>query len=350
MIAVVCVLAIAGCKQKQGQAEASAEGVDSLVADTVAVQPAKLSPEDVEADWANKEIPVAKGGNAPDVVMLLQAFNEVWPTDVVTTLLDHAKDSKFTEKMNDETGGAIVVDRKNAFAQLIQGDAPGDNMTAAMWTRKDGNRLFIINIVRPDKGDALNTSQAICAYDYDPNTETLRPERNAIIRFRQTAGMTTDYKLPHEGRDVSIVERDKDDHVTYHIFDWDGQYFSKESTISEEKLLKALNGTWTCREGGKPALTFKITNGEETYCSITDCNVDGTTDYEPAANAYDGFLHVYEVSAPGERSSDPSIKCRFKLSKDGKLRGTYFLRLDTGQELDGEMVLEKDNELSRYAE
>jgi hypothetical protein len=242
------------------------------------------------------------------------------------------------------------MDRKNGYAEVVQGDAPGDNMSAAVWGRNDGDLLFIINIVRSDKEDDEKTQQAICAYDYDPATETLTPENNAIIRFRQTAGMTTTYKLPREGKDISIVERDKDFHGTFHIFTWDGQYFSKENMISEEKLTKALNGTWTCNEDGKPRLSFKITNDDETYCGITDCNIDGITDYEAAANAYDGFLHVYEVSAAEENNTYPAIKCKFRLLKNGKLQGSYYLRTDEGKELKGEMTLQKESTLRQYAE
>ena len=323
---------------------------DSLRADSIITQVARFSPEDIEVDWANKEIPVEKGGQKPELVTLLEAFNKVWPTEVVDMLLDYAKDQKFTEKMNEETGGAIVVDRKNGYAEVVQGDAPGDNMSAAVWGRKDGDLLFIINIVRPDKENAEKAQQSICAYDYNPATQTLTPERNAVIRFRQTAGMTTTYKLPREGKDIRIVERDKDFHGTFHIFAWDGQYFSKETSISEEKLAKALNGTWTCYEEGKPKLSFKITNNEETYCGITDCNVDGITDYEAAANAYDGFLNIYEVSAAEEANTYPAIKCKFRLLKNGKLQGTYYLRSDEDQELKGEMTLQKESALNQYAE
>ena len=123
MLAVVCVLAIAGCKQKQGQTEGSANEADSLMADSlradsVMAQAAKCSPEDIEVDWANKDIPVAKGGKTPDVMTLVQAFNQVWPTEAVDLLLDYAKDPQFTEKMNEETGGAIVMDRKNGYADV----------------------------------------------------------------------------------------------------------------------------------------------------------------------------------------------------------------------------------------
>lgn len=354
MLAVVCVLAIAGCKQKQRQTEGGADAdsllVDSLFGDSAYAQATKMSPEDIEVDWASKEIPVAKGGQKPELFTLLQAFNRVWPTEAVETLLDYAADTKFTEKNNEETGGVIIMDRKNGYAEVVRGDAPGDNMSAAVWGRKDGDLLFIINIVRPDKESAEKTQQAFCAYDYNPATEKLTPENNALIRFRQTAGMTTTYKLPREGKDISIVERDNEFHGTFHIFTWDGQYFTKESTISEEKLTKALNGTWICREENKPRLSFKITNNEDTYCGITDCNVDGITDYEVAANAYDGFLHVYEVSAPEENNTYPAIKCKFRLLKNGKLQGSYYLRLDEGLELKGEMTLEKESELGEYAE
>lgn len=353
-IAMVCMLAIAGCKQK-GQTDADASladslRADSLMANSVYAEAAKLTPEDIEVDWANKEITVQNGGKQPDIVTLLKAFHKAWPTDVLADLLDMASDPKFTRSTNGETGGAVTVDRKNGFVEFIHGDAPGDNVTAAMWNRKDGNRLLIINIVRPGREVGVNTVQALCAYDYEPNSQTLRPERNAVVRFRQSADMTTTYTLPRDGKDISIVERDNNFRGTFHIFTWDGQNFSKESTISEEHLTKALNGKWTTCEADKPQLTFTITNNDETYCAITDCNAEGTTDYEAAANVYDGFLHLYEASAPDETNFDPSINCKFRLLKDGRLRGTYFLRLDTGQEVQGEMTLQKESELSQYSE
>lgn len=355
MIALVCVLAIAGCKQKQGQVEGSTDGADSVMADSlkkdsVVAQTVKYSPEDIEVDWANKDIPVEKGGKTPDVTTLVQAFNQVWPTETVNQLLEYAKDPKFTKKFSDETGGAIVVDRKNGFVENIHGDAPSDNFVAAMWKRKDGHRLFMINLIRPNQEDAMKVMQAICAYDYEPNTQTLKPERNAIIRFRQTAGVNTIYHLPQEGKDISIEERDKDYTGTFHIFAWDGQVFSKESTFSEKKLGQLLNGTWKCLEENKPMLTFKIISDEESLCTITNCGISGSTEYEVGGNANDGFLHLFEVSGSGDDVKNPSIKCKFKLSKDGKLRGTYYLRQNGGKELKGEMTLEKESELSQYAE
>ena len=124
MLAVVCVLAIAGCKQKQGQTEGGADAdsllVDSLFGDSAYAQATKMSPEDIEVDWASKEIPVAKGGQKPELFTLLQAFNRVWPTEAVETLLDYAADTKFTEKNNEETGGVIIMDRKNGYAEVVR--------------------------------------------------------------------------------------------------------------------------------------------------------------------------------------------------------------------------------------
>jgi hypothetical protein len=126
--------------------------------------------------------------------------------------------------------------------------------------------------------------------------------------------------------------------------------FLEREYHSEEKLTKALNGTWTCHEADQPKLSFTITNNDETYCGITECNVDGITEYDAAANAYDGFLHVYEVSAPEENNAYPAIKCKFRLMKNGKLQGSYYLRLDEGKELRGEMTLQKESALNQYAE
>jgi hypothetical protein len=36
--------------------------------------------------------------------------------------------------------------------------------------------------------------------------------------------------------------------------------------------------------------------------------------------------------------------------KNGKLQGSYYLRLDEGKELRGEMTLQKESALNQYAE
>ena len=77
----------------------------------------------IEKGWSKRTIKVEEG--KATVMDLLKAFNKVWPTDVVDALLDCAKDSKFTEKMNEETGGAIVMDRKNGYAEVVQGEFYG---------------------------------------------------------------------------------------------------------------------------------------------------------------------------------------------------------------------------------
>ena len=352
-LAMTCMLAIVGCKQK-GQTEQNSNQSDSVQADTIESAAYLFSPDEIEVDWTNKEIKVEKGGDQPDIVTLIQAFAQAWPTEVASSLISYANDPKFTEEFNQEIGGCVIANRKNGYAEVTQGDAPGDDLRAAVWKRKDGHRLFMINIFRRKADSFAIEQQALCAYDYNPKTETLTPEQNAVTRFRQTAGKSTFYNLPQQGTNVSIEEMEEDKGNIFHIYAWDGQWFAEANTYDEKEMQQGLNGTWICNEEGNPALTFKMTCDEDHFYAITDCAIYGSTEYEVGDNAFDGFLHVYEIGEGDQemeqQASNPAIDCKFYLTKDGKLTGTYYLRQNGGKEWRGTMTLEKKSNLSDYAE
>ena len=224
MLAMVCVLAIAGCKQKQGQTEGGAD-IDSLLADSLRAdslmrQPANLSPEDIEVDWANKEIPVAKGGKKPDIITLVQAFNKVWNVEVVEEVLRLAADPKFTRQVDEEYDSETIVDRKNGYMCVDSGGTDGDYMEACVWRRDNGHRLFAIRMGGPTDPEI----EVICFYDYDPATETLTPEASPVDTFTPVSEFYN-YQLPHQGKDFIINEYllDEEDVTLQHIYTWDGQ-------------------------------------------------------------------------------------------------------------------------------
>lgn len=187
-------------------------------------------------------ISVPRGGDAPDIVTLLTAFNHAYPTGDLSYVLDLAKDPKFTRSEENEYGGYDVVDRKNGYVGTdITSGADGSYMDAALWKRNDGHRLLILHFGQPTDPEI---DYVIC-YDYDPakqqmtldkaEAEALKPLWPANKQF---------FSLPQKGKDIQVREwsrtwwRDLNNTYT-----WNGQYHEFAYTESEvfEELMECDN-------------------------------------------------------------------------------------------------------------
>ena len=129
--------------------------------------------------WADETIKVPNGGQAPGIVTLTKAFNRVWPTYVVSSILKKASNPRFTESKDNECGGGTVVDRKNGYLSESAGACDGDDMEACVWKRDNGHRLFAIQVSSSCDPDFA----VICFYDYDPATQTLTPAKIVISSY-----------------------------------------------------------------------------------------------------------------------------------------------------------------------
>ena len=109
LITLLCLLTLtASCKQKSSETTGG-ESAEVAVAEGAAQN---VTPQQLAEKWSEKAIAVKGGGEAPDVVTLLQAFSKVWSTQAVNNLLAEASDPNFTESVNTDIGAAITVDRK----------------------------------------------------------------------------------------------------------------------------------------------------------------------------------------------------------------------------------------------
>ena len=144
LITLLCLLTLTtSCKQKSSETTGG-ESAEVAVAEGAAQN---VTPQQLAEKWSEKAIAVKGGGEAPDVVTLLQAFSKVWSTQAVNNLLAEASDPNFTESVNTDIGAAITVDRKNGFAELGAGDSDDDCMGAGVWKCDNGHLLFALNVV-----------------------------------------------------------------------------------------------------------------------------------------------------------------------------------------------------------
>ena len=356
LIVVACVLAIVGCKQKQGQTESDAATTDSVQTEETA--DGKLfTPAEIGSRWTNKNIHVADGGEQPDIMTLLKAFHAAWPTEPANLLLGMAAD-KVTRQLNPDTGGGMEIDYKNGFATVQPGDTDEDRLFTSVWKRPNGHRLFGLWLYTPSADNRSKAEgEALCFYDYDPKTFMLTPETdNAITRFQPSKDCYLQYKFPDWGRDMVVGETDQNAITKWHVFAYDGTTFKEETAYTDEELRDAAVGLWKSTDPKLP-LTFRVTIDEEDWPQITDCRIYGVEDWECVASPYEGFFYVIEQNPKGYLDDDeeeskfqPSLSCAFLLTKDGRLRGGYKMTLPSGKEHNGIMTMVKQSQLNDYAE
>lgn len=357
LIVMVCALTIVGCKQKQGQTEDNTVVADSVQTEESAER--KLyTPAEIGSGWTDKDIKVAQGGEKPDIVTLLKAFAQVWPTESVDLLLGMAAD-RMNNYVNRDTGGGMLIDYQNGYVNVTPGDAPGDILQAAVWKRSNGHRLLGMYLYTPQKDNAgIPDGKVLCFYDYDPKTETMTPEKdNAVTGFHPSKDHFAQYEFPRQGRDMMVGDMDREYNGKWHVFAWDGKGFKEETAYTDDELREAAVGVWKNADKSLP-FSFRITADEEGWPQITDCGINGSTQYEARVSSYDGQLIVTEQSPKGydddeeEEANEfkPSLVCHFRLTKDGRLTGGYYMKQAGGKELNGIMTMEKQSQLNDYAE
>ena len=100
-----------------------------------------LDNSEVNNQWFKTTIPVKNGGQAPDVVKLLRAFNEAMPTWVVGEVLEQADHpAKGTRQSGtasiwdgeEEDDYRILIDRRNGYVDL-ESQTDVNQMSACVW-------------------------------------------------------------------------------------------------------------------------------------------------------------------------------------------------------------------------
>ena len=77
--------------------------------------------EEIRDQWRSRNIKVPQGGQNPNIVQLLSAFQNAWGAYMVDEVLECAKAPRFTSKKDEELNIEIIVDRKNGYACLDNG-------------------------------------------------------------------------------------------------------------------------------------------------------------------------------------------------------------------------------------
>ena len=138
-----------------------------------------LDNSEVNNQWFKTTIPVKNGGQAPDVVKLLRAFNEAMPTWVVGEVLEQADHpAKGTRQSGtasiwdgeEEDDYRILIDRRNGYVDL-ESQTDVNQMSACVWRKDNGHRIFAVSLYEQH----VMPQNLLCWYDYDPQTQKMTP-------------------------------------------------------------------------------------------------------------------------------------------------------------------------------
>ena len=189
-----------------------------------------LDNSEVNSQWRTKKISVKDGGQTPDVVTLLRAFNQALPTWAVSQVLKQADHpAKGTRQSGtaaiwdgeEEDDYRILIDRRNGYADLAS-QTDIDQTAASVWRKDNGHRIFALSLFQQHG----NPQNVLCWYDYDPQTQTMTPEKSPLDDFKPSAkGAFVAYELPMTGTDFNIIEYYPSLPAITHVYKWNRKQF-----------------------------------------------------------------------------------------------------------------------------
>lgn len=190
---------------------------------------------DVNARWRKTTIPVKNGGQAPDVVKLLRAFNQAMPTWVVGEVLEQADHpAKGTRQSGtasiwdgkDDDDYRILIDRKNGYVDLAS-QTDVNQMSACVWRKDNGHRIFALSLYEQH----VMPQNLLCWYDYDPQTQKMTPAKSPLEAFEPAVkGTDIGWCLPMTGTDFTITEYFIGLPAVTHVYKWDRKQFHFDHT------------------------------------------------------------------------------------------------------------------------
>ena len=189
-----------------------------------------LDNSEVNSQWRTKKISVKDGGQTPDVVTLLRAFHQALPTWAVSQVLKQADHpAKGTRQSGtaaiwdgeEEDDYRILIDRRNGYADLAS-QTDIDQTAASVWRKDNGHRIFALSLFQQHG----NPQNVLCWYDYDPQTQTMTPEKSPLDDFKPSAkGAVVAYELPMTGTDFNIIEYYPSLPAITHVYKWNRKQF-----------------------------------------------------------------------------------------------------------------------------
>ena len=219
-----------------------------LTADAVEM----LMNSEVDARWRKTTIKVKNGGQSPNVVTLLRAFHQALPTWVVGEVLDQndhpAKGTKRNGSVllledHDNDDFDILIDPVNGYAEYAS-LTDVDQMSCCVWRRTNGHRIFAVSLY--EQHDSVQN--LLCWYDYDPQTQTLRPERSPVDKYKKPfKNMDFSWRLPRRGTDFVITEYYyfPDEANVTQVYGWDGmEHHHAKTLIGDFKFQYFGDGDW----------------------------------------------------------------------------------------------------------
>jgi hypothetical protein len=192
-----------------------------------------LSNSEVSSQWREKSITVKNGGQAPHIIALLHAFHQALPTWVVGEVLKQADHPAQGTRVDgtasiyeDEDDYRILIDRRNGYVDLSS-QTDISQMEAGVWRKDNGHRIFAVSLY--EQHDPVQN--LLCWYDYDPATQTMKPERSPLDDFKPALPTAeVGWSLPMKGTDFTIGEYYPGLPAITHVYKWDRKQFHKEQT------------------------------------------------------------------------------------------------------------------------
>ena len=177
-----------------------------VVAQGVSIQTIKMG-------WKSKVITnVPTGG----LGIMLERFDQTWPTSVGADVCQVMMTGMDEQVLDRTTNYKVINDSKNGYVETSDEGSDRQYMSACVWRRSNGHRLFAVVIGQPVDPEI----EIICFYDYDPQKKTLTPEPKAIGDWLdRTARGDYSFTLPRVGKELRIF--DSRDQLTHH-FKWNG--------------------------------------------------------------------------------------------------------------------------------
>ena len=203
----------------------------------------EVSLSDLENVWMTKSIPVEGGGAAPDVVKLFLAVGRQWPCIAAPSVASQKKVVEVVKDSESDMEYTHTVDRKNGYICLDGGGGDGEYISACVYRRANGHRLFIVNPGQPTDPEI----DFLCLYDYDPTTETLTPDVEMMKLTADCGGFgpyADDhfhyypfYRLPQYGKRLTVQVGSSTDSPEV-VFDFDGQNLVLQGTKFPQELME----------------------------------------------------------------------------------------------------------------
>ena len=185
-----------------------------------------MSLDQIRDNWSSKSIKLENASQA-NIMDFVTAFQKTWPTYSGRELIKFSK-SKLPYENTDK-----VVDLKNGYVLYMEDDPEAvsdEHMEACFWNRKNGHKLLAVTLSRVTPSELV----VLCFYDYDPNTQTLTPEKSLNNLFTPSfPGYRYRAWLPQKGKNL-VIEEFFGSITIKHTYSWDGMKPTNPKTTIDQ--------------------------------------------------------------------------------------------------------------------